>query len=95
MRTANLTFPEIAAIAGTRVALGSGLGMLCSEHLSAKQRKSIAWWLVGFGITSSVPLIADVLWKMAQGAGSSSDRERKSTPNKPRRPRRAAAAARA
>jgi len=61
MKETRLTFPEIGLIAGTRVALGVGLGFLFSERLSTDQRRGAGWALLGIGAISSIPLLMDVL----------------------------------
>jgi hypothetical protein len=63
MRERTLTIPEIALIAGTRVALGIGLGLLMSEKLSRDARKGAGWALVAVGALSSIPIVAGVLSK--------------------------------
>jgi hypothetical protein len=51
----NLTIPEIALIAGTRVALGVGIGLLLSEKLNKDQRRSAGWALFGVGVLTTIP----------------------------------------
>jgi hypothetical protein len=63
MKQTLLTIPEIALIAGTRVALGAGLGLLLGDKLSQDARKGAGWALVAVGALSSVPLIINVLAK--------------------------------
>jgi hypothetical protein len=63
MRERSLTIPEIALIAGTRVALGIGLGLLMSDKLSRDARKGAGWALVAVGALSSIPIVAGVLSK--------------------------------
>lgn len=63
MRERSLTIPEIALIAGTRVALGIGLGLLMSEKLSRDARKGAGWALVAVGALSTIPIVAGVLSK--------------------------------
>jgi hypothetical protein len=64
MRSAPLTLPEIGAIAGTRMALGAGIGLLCSHLLRDDQRRTLGWTLVGIGAASTIPLVADVFMKL-------------------------------
>lgn len=61
MRDVHLPFPELGLIAGTRVALGVGLGLLLASQLSASQRATMGWALVAIGALSTIPLAADVL----------------------------------
>jgi hypothetical protein len=63
MRERSLTIPEIALIAGTRVALGIGLGLLMSEKLNRDARKGAGWALVAVGALSSIPIVVGVLGK--------------------------------
>ena len=63
MRERVLTIPEIALIAGTRVALGAGLGLLLADKLSENTRKGAAWSLLIVGALTTVPLVIDVVTK--------------------------------
>ena len=58
-----LTIPEIMLIAGTRVALGIGLGLLISDRLNKDQRKAAGWALLGFGVVTTIPIMRGVLGK--------------------------------
>src|SRR5436853_7106141 len=58
-----LTVPEIMLIAGTRIALGAGLGLLLSDKLSRDARKGAGWALLAVGGLSSIPLVLNVLGK--------------------------------
>ena len=61
MRETRLTIPEVAAIAGTRVALGGGVALLLGEHLEGKQRKALGWSLFLLGAVTTIPLAMRVL----------------------------------
>ena len=63
MRERSLTIPEIVLIAGTRVVLGLGLGLLLSDRLSRDTRKGAGWALFAVGALSSIPIVAGVLGK--------------------------------
>ena len=63
MKRADLTFPEIALIAGTRGMLGAGAALLLADKLKEGQRKKIGWGLFLFGALSTVPLAIDILAK--------------------------------
>lgn len=63
MKHTLLTIPEIALIAGTRVALGVGLGLLVGGKLSQDARRGAGWALLAVGAFSSIPLLIDVLGK--------------------------------
>ena len=51
-----LTLPEIMLIAGTRVALGAGIGLLISTRLSRRQRKAAGVALALVGGLTTIPL---------------------------------------
>lgn len=63
MRNVKLSMPEVALIAGTRVALGAGLGLLLAGQLSRKERKAVGTALTLVGVISTVPLLMEVLAK--------------------------------
>jgi hypothetical protein len=60
MREARITLPELALIAGTRAALGAGLGLLLADRLPEGQRRAIGWTLLLVGALSTVPLAFEV-----------------------------------
>jgi hypothetical protein len=51
-----LTLPQIAAIGGTRGALGAGIALLVAHKLSATQRRDLGWTLAAIGVLSTIPL---------------------------------------
>ena len=61
MKKHALTFPEIGLVAGTRLALGVGLGLLLGGRLAPETRRTIGWALLAVGVLSSPPLLARVL----------------------------------
>ena len=61
MKSSKLTLPEIGLIAGTRIMLGAGLGLLLADKLNDDRRKSVGWTLLTIGAVSTVPLVATVL----------------------------------
>jgi len=63
MKERSLTLPEIGLIAGTRVALGVGIGLLISDKLKKDQRRGAGWALLGIGILSTIPLGVGVIGK--------------------------------
>src|SRR5207248_2713845 len=67
MMTKALTMPEIGLIAGTRVALGVGIGLLLSNKFGRSQRSGAGWALLGVGIITTVPLILSVRSKPRVG----------------------------
>ena len=46
LRQRAVTIPEVMLIAGTRVALGIGLGLLISDLLNRDQRRGAGWALL-------------------------------------------------
>jgi hypothetical protein len=63
MKERNLTIPEIVLIAGTRVALGVGIGLLISDRLNKDQRKAAGWSLLAVGLVTTIPIVAGILGK--------------------------------
>jgi hypothetical protein len=63
MQERSLTIPELVLIAGTRVALGAGIGLLIGERLGREARKSAGWALLSVGALTTVPLVMGVLSK--------------------------------
>lgn len=57
----NVSLPEIGLIAGTRVALGAGIGLLLADRLNDDQRRAVGWTLVAVGAISTIPLAAAVM----------------------------------
>jgi hypothetical protein len=55
--------PEIGLIAGTRVALGVGIGLLISEKLTRDERRSAGWALVAVGALTTIPIVMNVITK--------------------------------
>ena len=58
-----LTIAEIIPLAGTRIALGAGIGLLLSSRLNNGQRKAAGWALALVGGLTTIPLAMDVLSK--------------------------------
>ena len=63
MKERNLTLPEIGLMAGTRVALGAGIGLLISDRLNKDQRKAAGWALFAMGLVTTIPIVAGILGK--------------------------------
>jgi len=61
MKERQITLPELALIAGTRAALGAGLGLLLADRLSPEQRRAVGWTLFLVGALTTVPLAFEVL----------------------------------
>jgi hypothetical protein len=63
MRETTLTLPELGLIAGTRAALGAGIGLLLADRLDDDTRRAVGWTLVLVGVASTIPLAIEVLGK--------------------------------
>jgi hypothetical protein len=63
MRTVSFKIPEIGFLAGTRVALGAGLGLILANKLNRRKRRKLGWALLGIGAATTVPFIAKVTGK--------------------------------
>lgn len=63
MKTAELTLPELALIAGTRALLGAGLAFLLADKLNDDQRKAAGWTMFLIGAATTIPLAINVLNK--------------------------------
>ena len=58
-----LTLADIILIAGTRVALGVGIGLLISDRLNDDQRKAVGLTLALVGGLTTIPLALGVIGK--------------------------------
>jgi hypothetical protein len=61
MMQSKLTLAEIALIAGTRMVLGAGIGLLLSTRMNNDQRKAAGVSLALVGGLTTIPLIVEVL----------------------------------
>jgi hypothetical protein len=61
MRETRITFPDLILVAGTRVALGAGLGLLLADRLPGEQHRAVGWTLFLVGALSTIPLAFEVL----------------------------------
>jgi hypothetical protein len=59
--THTITVPEVALVAGTRAALGMGLGFLLVDRLTPESRKAAGWALVAVGALTTIPLAMEIL----------------------------------
>ena len=60
MKRRSLAIPEIALIAGTRAALGAGLGLLLGSKLKDPQRRAVGWTLLAVGALTTIPIVAQL-----------------------------------
>jgi len=63
MQERTVTIPDLALIAGTRIALGAGIGLLLADKLNGDQRKGAGWALLAVGVLTTIPLMMNVLGK--------------------------------
>jgi hypothetical protein len=49
-----VTVPELFLIAGTRAALGAGIGLLLADRLNEDQRRAVGWTLLAVGVISTI-----------------------------------------
>lgn len=55
-----ISIPIVAMVAGTRLALGIGIGLLLADRLNSDQRKSAGLALSAFGGLTTIPLVWEV-----------------------------------
>jgi len=70
MHEPQFTITEIAMIAGTRVALGMGLGFLLSGRLNRDQRKSAGIALLIVGAATTVPFVMNLIGQRSYDPGN-------------------------
>ena len=63
MKTVSLNLPELSLLAGTRAALGAGIGLLLADKLNREQRAAVGWTLFAVGLITTLPLALEVLGK--------------------------------
>ena len=66
MQERTLTIPELILMAGTRVALGAGVGLLIGDKLGRDARKGAGWALLAVGALTTIPIVIGVLGKPNQ-----------------------------
>jgi hypothetical protein len=60
-REVRLRIPEVGFIAGTRAALGAGLGLILADKFGRGGRKGVGWSLLTFGALTTIPLVAKII----------------------------------
>src|SRR4051794_22877209 len=63
MKQKMMGMPELILIAGTRVALGAGIGLLIGNKLDRNQRTAAGFALFAVGVLSTIPLMIEVFSK--------------------------------
>ena len=63
MRERSVTIPELILIAGTRVALGAGIGLLLAGKMNNHERKAAGRALLAVGGLTTIPLVMAVFRK--------------------------------
>jgi hypothetical protein len=67
--TMPLRIPEIGFIAVTRVALGTGLGLILADKLNRGQRRKTGRVLLAIGALTTIPLVINVVRKAKESVG--------------------------
>jgi len=67
MQTRTLSITELVLIAGTRVALGVGIGLLLSSRLTRDQRRAAGLSLALVGGLTTIPLAIGVIGRRRAG----------------------------
>jgi hypothetical protein len=61
MRTRQVTVAQLLVLAGTRVALGAGIGLLLGSRLNEKGRQGAGWSLLTLGAVTTIPLAINLI----------------------------------
>jgi hypothetical protein len=56
-----ISLPTVGLIAGTRVALGIGIGLLLADRVTSERREACGWTLLAIGAITTIPLALEVL----------------------------------
>jgi len=70
MRRISLRVPEIGFIAGTRAALGAGIGLLLADKLNRRQRRKVGRVLLAIGAVTTAPIVVKVIRKAKESLGA-------------------------
>jgi multisubunit Na+/H+ antiporter MnhB subunit len=60
-KTISLKVPEVGFIAGTRFALGMGVGLLAAGKMGRDKRELTGWTLVAAGVISTVVIAKRII----------------------------------
>ena len=70
MKSTSVSIPALILIAGTRVALGIGIGLLLSEKLRRDARRGAGCALLAVGALTTIPLAMELFGKLRTGGVS-------------------------
>ena len=79
MKEITLRVPDIMLLAGTRVALGIGVGLLVATKLNERARRGAGWALVAVGALTTIPIMLNVRASLAGRLGGESAERRPQT----------------
>jgi hypothetical protein len=80
MKETRITMPELALVAGTRAALGIGIGLLVANRLTPEERRGAGVALFLVGVLTTIPLAIEIFgrhrsfklsWEPVQGGRDS------------------------
>jgi len=74
MKELHVTLPELILVAGTRAALGAGLGRVIADRLPRDQRKAVGWTLFLIGLLTTIPLALEVFGGRTPRSDASTER---------------------
>ncbi len=63
MKETTIGLPRLGLIAMTRIVMGMGLGLLLSEKVAHRSRRTLGLALLGIGACSTMPLVLGVMRK--------------------------------
>ncbi len=73
MKEKQLTIPELMLVAGTRAALGAGVGLLLTDRMGRKQRRAAGWALFLVGAATTVPLVLQIFGRRPEKVAVAGD----------------------
>jgi hypothetical protein len=71
MNKAAINLTDLGMVAGSRVAMGVGVGIALAGYLTPGQRKAIGLGLVALGVLSGVPGVRQLLASLTSGTTAS------------------------
>jgi hypothetical protein len=81
MKETRISLPELVLVAGTRVVLGVGAGLLLSDRFSRDTRRAAGWLLFLVGAFSTIPLALEVFGdRITRDCSASRQRRRDEQP---------------